>query len=113
MSLKFKEWLYEIKHPAIVNQDVKKWLDSADKLKQTVAKLKAVLKDKEKEPEKKTVKVEPKKEPEKRQKPFEKPEEKKQEKPEKKEPEKKEPEWPNIRRGKRPEIEPKIVQKPT
>ncbi len=59
MVLKFKEWLDEAKRPVSVNSDVKKWFDSADKLKQTIEKLKAALKDKkpEIEKEKEPVKV--------------------------------------------------------
>lgn len=63
MSLNFKEWFNEAKRPVSVNPDVKKWLDSADKLKQTVEKLKAALKNKkpetDKDKEKEPVKVEP------------------------------------------------------
>lgn len=51
MLLNFKEWL-ESKRPVSVNSDVKKWLDSADKLKQTIEKLKAVLKNKKAEEDK-------------------------------------------------------------
>jgi len=62
MGLNFKEWL-EAKQAAVVHPEVKKWIDSADKLKQTVEKLKAVLKDKEdKAKHAKPVKVEPVKE---------------------------------------------------
>ena len=99
MSLDFKEWLYEIRHSAVINPEVKKWVDSADKLKQTIDKLKLILKDKEQE--KKPIKVEPEKDKEPEKKPdFKKPEQEKkpipkpkqEKKPIKVEPEKKEPE---------------------
>jgi hypothetical protein len=60
MALNFKEWL-ESKRPVAVNSDVKKWFDSADKLKQTIEKLKAALKNKkpetDKDKEKELIKV--------------------------------------------------------
>ena len=89
MSLNFKAWLYEIRHSAVINPEVKKWVDSADKLKQTIEKLKSVLKDKEKKP----IKIEP---------------EKKKPEPEVKKPEKKS-EPPS----KRNKIDLKNIQKPT
>lgn len=64
MILYFREW-FESRSAATVHPEIRRWLDSADKLKQTIAKLKAVLKDKEsKKPEPK--KVEKKPEPEKK-----------------------------------------------
>jgi len=100
----FRDW-FESRRAATVHPEIKKWLDSADKLKQTVEKLKAVLKDKEEKEKTKPVKtilkdVEPKK-----------PEIKKPEKPEIKKPEIKDkpPEKP----VEKVKIEPKNVGKPT
>ena len=64
MMFDFKEWYYdEIRHTA-TNPQVKTWIDAADKLHQTLEKLKAILKTKKptEKPEKKPVKkpVEPK-----------------------------------------------------
>ena len=50
--LNFKDWLAETKQNRVINPDVKKWIDSADKLKQTIEKLKAILKSKKIDPEK-------------------------------------------------------------
>ncbi|NIQ12982.1 MAG: hypothetical protein GTO02_00790 [Candidatus Dadabacteria bacterium] len=57
MILDFRNWLERRQAPTI-NPEIKKWVDSADKLKQTVEKLKDIIKQ-HKKPER--VKVEPKK----------------------------------------------------
>jgi hypothetical protein len=121
MVLNFRDWL-EVRHHAAVKPDVKKWIDSADKLKQTVEKLKDFLKKKSAEkpaPEKK-VEIEPTKKPERPEiKPEEKPEEKKEGKPERpRKPQDKE--RPEIKdkiekepRKPEPKFDPKIIQRPT
>jgi hypothetical protein len=101
--LNFIEWL-EARQAPTINPDVKKWIDSAEKLKVTIEKLKAALKKKEEEKAKKKPE---KKKPE---------EEKKPEKPEKEEkPEEKEPEEEKLKRPekpKQPEPRPKEKEKP-
>lgn len=94
MILLFREW-FESRSAATVHPEVKRWLDSADKLKQTIEKLKAVLKDKE---SKKPAKPETKKA---EKKPDVKPEVKE------KEPVKAEPKKPDI---KKPEVKKPVVK---
>jgi hypothetical protein len=101
MILSFREW-FESRRAATVHPEIKKWIDSADKLKQTVEKLKAIIKDKEaKTKTTKPIKVEPaEKKPE-----VEKPDKKPEIKPKDKvvvEPDKS-----------KVKIEPKNIEKPT
>ncbi len=52
MLISFKDWFFdEVRQGSIAHPEVKKWLDSADKLKKVIEKLKSVLKDKVKKPE--------------------------------------------------------------
>ena len=106
MTFSFKDW-FEARHAPSVNPEIKKWIDSADHLKQTIEKLKAIMKDKEaKAKVAKPVKAEKKPE-----KPEEKPKKPIEDKPDKKiEPKKIEPKK-DIKQRER-EIE-KIAEKPT
>lgn len=85
MNLDFRGW-FESRRAATVHPEIKKWIDSADKLKQAVEKIKTLMKDKEqpkKKPDFSTVrpidfeklqsKFKPKEEPKKDDKPDEKP----------------------------------------
>jgi outer membrane biosynthesis protein TonB len=91
MMFDFKEWYYDEARHTATNPQVKTWLDAADKLHQTLEKLKAILKTKK--PEKPVEKPGEKKPVEKpgEKKPVEKPGEKKPvEKPGEKKPVEKE-----------------------
>jgi len=113
MDLDFRGW-FEARRAATVHPEVKKWIDSADKLKQAVEKIKALMKDKEQPPKKTDFSAVRSIDFEKLQSKFKPKEEPKEDKPETKDkPEVKDKSETKDKPESKTKIEPKNIEKPT